>query len=77
MKNEKNSAASGGTGFTSLLLLAFIILKLTHVINWSWWWVMSPFWIPLGIWLILLVVLLPRIIKRRKIRKELEKWRFI
>ncbi|MBR4193777.1 MAG: transmembrane Fragile-X-F protein [Oscillospiraceae bacterium] len=56
--------------------MAFIILKLTHVIDWSWWWVLSPFWIPLGIWLIVLAVSLPAIIKRRKRRKELEKWKF-
>lgn len=77
MKHEKSSTASGGVGFTSLLLLAFIILKLTHVIDWSWWWVLSPFWIPLGIYLILLVIALPSIIRRRKRRKELDKWRFI
>lgn len=31
--------------FTSILTLLFIGLKLTHVINWSWWWVLSPLWI--------------------------------
>ena len=30
----------------SLLLILFITLKLTHVINWSWIWVLSPIWIP-------------------------------
>ncbi len=38
-----------GPGFTTLLLLLFITLKLTGVITWSWWWVLSPFWISLGI----------------------------
>jgi phosphotransferase system glucose/maltose/N-acetylglucosamine-specific IIC component len=47
MSKENNT--SGGIGFTSLLLVAFIVLKLCNVINWSWWWVLSPFWIPLGI----------------------------
>ncbi len=37
--------AGGGSGLTSLLLLIFIILKLTHVIDWSWLWVLSPLWI--------------------------------
>lgn len=73
---SNNSSPSGGEGFPTLLLMAFIILKLTHVIDWSWWWVLSPFWIPLGIWLIVLAVSLPAIIKRRKRRKELEKWKF-
>jgi len=31
----------------SALLLIFITLKLCNVIHWSWWWVMSPLWIPL------------------------------
>lgn len=47
---------SGGIGFASLLLIAFIVLKLCHVINWSWWWVLSPFWIPLGIVVIILAI---------------------
>ncbi len=31
------------------LFLVFLVLKLTGVIAWSWWWVTSPFWIPLGL----------------------------
>lgn len=37
-------AASSGVGFTGLLLIAFIVLKLCGVISWSWWWVMAPLW---------------------------------
>ncbi len=44
MNNEKTT--SGGIGFGSALLLTFIILKLVGVIEWSWWWVLSPIWIP-------------------------------
>lgn len=40
------SEASGGVGFCGLLTIAFIVLKLTHYIDWSWWWVLSPLWIP-------------------------------
>ena len=28
-----------------LVPLTFIVLKLTGVIGWSWWWVLSPLWI--------------------------------
>jgi hypothetical protein len=35
--------------FAELLLVAFIVLKLAKVINWSWWWVMSPLWITAGL----------------------------
>lgn len=43
-----------GVGFAGMLTIAFIVLKLIGVINWSWLWVLSPLWIDL----ILLVVLL-------------------
>jgi hypothetical protein len=36
-------------GFLSLLTIAFIVLKLTAVISWSWWWVLAPFWGPIVI----------------------------
>ena len=31
-----------------ILGLIFITLKLTETITWSWLWVLSPFWIPIG-----------------------------
>ena len=40
-----NNESSGGIGFIGLLTIAFIVLKLTSVIDWSWWWVLSPLWI--------------------------------
>lgn len=39
-----NKQTSGGVGFLGLLTIVFITLKLTSVINWSWWWVVSPYW---------------------------------
>lgn len=36
----------GGIGFLGLLAIVFIVLKLTETIDWSWWWVLSPIWIP-------------------------------
>ena len=29
-----------------VLFIVFLILKLTAIINWSWWWVTAPLWIP-------------------------------
>ena len=41
----KNSTVnSGGIGFFSALFLIFLTLKLTGVINWSWWLVTAPLW---------------------------------
>lgn len=60
--NTKAQASGGGIGFLELLTLAFIILKLCGVIQWSWLWVLSPIWIPtalvLGILLIVGIVAL-------------------
>ena len=53
---KTSAAAKGGMSFLEVLLLVFIILKLCKIINWSWWWVLSPIWIPIGLWLILLIV---------------------
>lgn len=30
-----------------ILFLIFLVLKLTDNIDWSWWWVTSPLWLPL------------------------------
>jgi hypothetical protein len=58
--SEKNSS-SGGIGFTGLLTVAFVVLKLCGVIAWSWWWVLSPIWIT--ILLIIAIVVLAVIVK--------------
>lgn len=42
---NKSSSTRSGVGFAGLLAIAFIVLRLTHVIEWSWWWVLSPIWI--------------------------------
>lgn len=44
---------SSGIGFSGLLTVAFVVLKLCHVIDWSWWWVLSPLWISAIIFVVL------------------------
>lgn len=44
MSNNGSSNSGNGIGFGSLLFLTFLILKLTHVIDWSWWWITAPLW---------------------------------
>ena len=39
-----------------ILFIVFLVLKLTNVINWSWWWVTAPLWIPVSIVLVLLII---------------------
>ena len=43
--SKKSSSSSSGIGFTGMLTILFIGFKLAKVINWSWWWVLSPLWI--------------------------------
>lgn len=45
-------------GFLDVLTLIFITLKLTDVINWSWWAVLSPIWIQLVLIIITVIILL-------------------
>ena len=52
-----------GIGFCGLLTIVFVVLKLnpgglltTGVVDWSWWWVLSPLWIPAALMAVFCVV---------------------
>lgn len=53
---SSQTQSSSGIGFCGLLTILFVGLKLTDHIDWSWWWVLSPIWIPLGLALLMLAV---------------------
>jgi hypothetical protein len=66
---------------SGLLGVLFIALKLTHVIDWSWVWVLAPFWIGLafiGAFMLLfggiafLVVIIDAISTSRKRKKRMK-----
>lgn len=44
-----SKSSSSGIGLTGVLFVVFLVLKLTGNIDWSWWWVTSPLWIPLAL----------------------------
>jgi len=46
---SESSTSNSGIGFCGLLTILFIGLKLGSVIAWSWWWILSPLWIPVGL----------------------------
>ena len=50
------SSTTGGISFGTVLFLIFLVLKLTHLIDWSWWWVTAPLWIPLGLVIIIIAI---------------------
>jgi hypothetical protein len=57
MSNEKY--ISNGIGLGTVLFLIFLVLKLAgigQIATWSWWWVISPLWIPLSIVLVILAI---------------------
>ncbi len=53
MSNSKNVTVN--FPIVGILGLIFITLKLTGHIAWSWLWVLSPFWIPLAIALLIIL----------------------
>lgn len=57
--SETKTVRSGGIGFCGLLAIVFIALKLAGigaVANWSWWWVLSPLWIPFVLVLVIAIL---------------------
>jgi hypothetical protein len=56
MENKKSSSGTG-VSFGIILFIVFLILKLTHVIDWNWWWIFSPIWLPIIIVLIINIIL--------------------
>lgn len=55
---SESSSNGGGIGFAGLLAILFIGLKLGNVIDWSWWWVLSPLWIGAILGVLAIVTLL-------------------
>lgn len=53
---ENKSTYTSGISTASLLGIVFVVLKLCGVINWSWLWVLAPFWIPFAIVIIILTI---------------------
>lgn len=47
----------GGIGLGTVLFIVFLILKLTEVIDWSWWWVTAPLWIPVAIVVAFMIII--------------------
>ena len=70
--NEINISIGGG--FSGLLFIAFLILKLCNIITWSWWWVTAPLWMPLAFVIVVsiicvLVLAISEAIENRRWRK--------
>ena len=60
MKKESSSRIGCGILLVDMLAVilnvVFVTLKLCNIINWSWWWVISPAWIYIAICLLLIII---------------------
>ena len=54
--SDNKSTSSSRIGFSGLLTILFITLKLTGVITWSWLWVLAPIWITFVIVVFILII---------------------
>ena len=54
--SAKATASVKGVGFSGLLFIALLVLKLTHVIDWSWWWITAPLWGGVVLFILFIVI---------------------
>jgi hypothetical protein len=57
-ESEKPRRKKWRLSIAPFLTLFFTLLKVTGIIDWSWWWVFSPLWLPLLLILIGIVALI-------------------
>lgn len=57
-KHEKTVFVGSSVGTLDLLGLIFVVLKLLGKITWSWWLVTLPFWGPIALILVAIIILL-------------------
>lgn len=71
MKNStKNDYIIASNSVLDILLIIFVVLKVTGNITWSWWWVLSPIWIPLAAFLSVFTIALLVGVIRKAVTKE-------
>ena len=47
---------STGLSLTTVVFVVFLILRLVRVIKWSWWLVTAPLWVPIAVYLLVIVI---------------------
>ena len=57
MKDKNYNVNNTGVGILGVLLIVFIVLKLVGVVTWSWWVVLIPLWIEIGLLIIVILVI--------------------
>lgn len=54
--NDNKKVEYRGIGTFGLLGIAFVVLRLCNVIDWNWIWVLAPFWLPIAIVLVIVLI---------------------
>ena len=68
--SSSKSGGNGGMSFCGVLTLILVVLKLAHLINWSWWLVLCPLWAFVSFVILVLILMKIRYnILRRRWRK--------
>jgi predicted RND superfamily exporter protein len=62
--SKTSSSSSSGIGFGGLLTIAFIVMRLLHVIEWKWIWVLSPLWISIVLVIVIFGIMFLIIFKK-------------
>jgi hypothetical protein len=65
-----SDSSSSGIGFTGALFITFLVLKLTGIINWSWWWISAPLWIPVVAFLAIVLFIITPVALYREFKKK-------
>lgn len=68
---SSRSSSNHAVTFLEMLFILFLGLKLADKIDWSWWWVFSPIWIPMALVGVILVAallewLVEKVLEKRK-----------
>lgn len=59
---DRNTSTETSRLTLTALAAVFVVLKLAGIISWSWWWVLSPLWLPLVLLVAVLVIYLAAIV---------------
>ena len=59
MSDSKAAQGGAGIGLCGAMFLLFLALRLTDHIDWAWYWVAAPLWMPLALVAVFFVVLVP------------------
>jgi hypothetical protein len=51
-----SNSTSSGVGLDIILFVVFLVLKLSNTIDWSWWWVTAPLWMPIAFAIVVIVI---------------------